>query len=365
MRVMQLIPSLAVGGAERMVATLARQLRLFGHTVTVVSMYGARGTWIEHELESERLPTHFLEKKHGVDLRMVPRVGQVLLQFRPDVLHTHMYTLKYALPALLLHRRCGVVHTVHTLAHAELDSWSQAVQRFAFKLGVAPVAIGEAVDESHRSIYGRPCRCIIPNGICLSDYAESPSARKAIRASLSIPLEAPVFVAIGMLRPAKNHPALLRAFASERLREAGAHLLLAGDGELRKGLEDQARALELQSRVHFLGVRSDVSSLLSAADVFVLASLREGNPLSVMEAMAAGRPIVATAIGCLPEMVPESSGRLVRPGDADALEGAMAQLACDLPLARGMGRAAADLARQRFAASSMARAYEDLYAHVA
>lgn len=365
MRVMQLIPSLTVGGAERMVATLTHHLRLLGHTVAVVSMYPPRRTWIEDELNSEGVPIHFLGKRRGLDLRMVPRIARVLGGFRPDVLHTHMYTLKYALPALALHRRCGVVHTVHTLAEAELDRWSQAVQRFAFTAGVVPVAIGEAVAASLRSTYGRTFRFIIPNGIPVSGYASTPDLGRVTRAALGIPPDAPTFVAIGMLNPAKNHQALLRAFASERLRRAGARLLLAGDGELRQDLENQARGLGLRERVHFLGVRSDVSTLLAAADVFVLASRREGNPLSVMEAMAAGKPIVATAVGCLPEMVPESAGRLVAPDDVGALEAAMAQLACDLSLARAMGGAAAQVARERFDASSMARAYEELYARVA
>lgn len=365
MRVMQLTPSLAVGGAERMVATLSQQLRLAGHTVAVVSLFNPCETWIEAELRSDGIPLYFLGKKGlGLDLRMVPRVAQVFHQFRPDVLHTHMQTLKYGLPALALRPRCRVVHTVHTIAGTE-DRYSKAFQRIAFQAGVVPVAIGEAVGASLRTLYGLPFDRVIPNGIPVSNFVESAGARDAMRVSLNIPALGPVFVAVASLRPEKNHQALLRAFASERLRDAGAHLLLAGDGELRRDLEEQARTLVIQDRVHFLGVRSDVSCVLAAADIFVLASRREGNPLSVMEAMAAGKPIIATAVGCLPEMVPESAGRLVAPGDVGALEGAMAQLASDLPLARALGRAAAQVARERFDAASMAKAYEELYAHVA
>jgi glycosyltransferase involved in cell wall biosynthesis len=363
-RVLQLIPSLVVGGAERMVATLSRHLRRRGHTVAVVSMYPPFGTWIEAELRSEGVSLHFLGKKRGLDVRMVPRIARALHHFQPDVLHTHMYTLKYALPALALRRRCGVVHTVHTLASSELDRWSKLLQRVAFRAGVVPVAIGEAVAESLLAAYGRPAHRIIPNGIPVSDYVGPPGAREGVRTSLGIPPDAPIFVSVGMLNRAKNHETLLRAFASDRLRAAGAHLLLAGEGDLRRELEDLARALELSDRVRFLGVRTDVSSLLAAADVFVLASRREGNPLSVMEAMAAGKPVVATRVGCLPEMVPESAGRLVAAGDAAALEDAMVRLASAPPLARAMGSAAARVARERFDASRMADAYEEVYAEV-
>lgn len=347
-----------------MVAILTHHLRQWGHTVAVVSMYDPLGTWIEAGLRSEGVPLHFLGKRRGLDMRMVPRIARTLHRFQPDVLHTHMYSLKYALPALALHRRCGAIHTVHTLASAELDRWSKVVQRLAFAAGVAPVAIGQAVADSLRATYGRSAYRVIANGIPVSEYAGPPGAREVVRASLGIPPHAPTFVSIGMLNRAKNHEALLGAFASDRLRSVGAHLLLAGDGELRQELEGRARALGIGGTAHFLGVRTDVSSLLAAADVFVLASRREGNPLSVMEAMAAGKAIVATRVGCLPEMVPEGAGRLVASDDTGALEAAMCQLARDLPLARALGSAAAEVARERFDAAVMARAYEQLYLEV-
>ena len=364
MRVMQLIPTLTVGGAERMVATLTGHLRRSGHAVAVVSMYDPLGTWIEDALRSEGVPLHFLGKRRGLDVRMVPRVARVIDGFRPDVIHTHLYTLKYALAARAVRRR-AVVHTVHSLAHTELDRWSRLVQRWAFRAGVVPVAIGDAVAASVRSAYGRPELRIIPNGIPVSRYAPREGAGAAVRAALGISPETPTIVAVGMLNRAKNHEALLRALASARLRAIGAHLLLAGDGELRGPLEAEARGLGLEGRVHFLGVRSDVVDVLAAGDVFALASRWEGNPLSVMEAMAAGRPIVATAVGCLPELVSARAGRLVPSGDAAALEDALVRVLSDPGLARAMGAAAAEVARARFDSAVMARAYEELYAQLA
>ncbi|OFX26090.1 MAG: hypothetical protein A2V77_18420 [Anaeromyxobacter sp. RBG_16_69_14] len=111
-------------------------------------------------------------------------------------------------------------------------------------------------------------------------------------------------------------------------------------------------------------MRSDVPAVLAAADAFVLASRREGNPLSVMEAMAAGKPVLATAVGCVPELVPEGAGRLVPPGEPSSLEAAMYEIACDLGLARAMGGVAARFARERFDDTDMARAYERLYGAV-
>src|SRR6266568_518642 len=361
MRVLQAIPTLCVGGAERMMANLTRQLRRRGYEVEVVSMYDPLGTWIEAGLRAEGVPLHFLGKRPGVDLRMLPRIASVLRRFRPDVLHSHMYALKYALPALGAHRSCRVVHTVHTVAEVEAGWASQIVSSVAFRTCVASVAIGDAVAESVRKVYGIAPRRTIANGIPVGDYVARPGEREAIRAELAIPTEAPTFVTVAQFVTAKNHAGLLDAFASERLRSIGAHLLLAGDGELRRDAERKADTLGLRDRVRFLGVRSDIPRVLAAADIFVLASRREGNPLSVMEAMAAGKPVVATAVGCVPELVTDGTGEVVQPGDSGALAAAMYRLGSDLSRARGYGLIAARLARERFDDAAMVTAYEQLY----
>jgi glycosyltransferase involved in cell wall biosynthesis len=359
MRILHVIPSLGVGGAERTVAILADLLRRMGHSVGVASMYDSLGTWIEADLRSEGIALHFLGKRPGLDLRMVPRIERVIRRFRPDVVHTHMHTLKYALPGVA-RWRCRAIHTVHTLA-GRSGAMQRAIDRLAFKAGVIPVAIGQAVAQSMLEAFRIPQCRIVPNGIPVSDFEPSAEARDAVRVALAIPADAPTFVAIARFSHVKNHAALIRAFSSKRLESIGAHLLLAGDGELRGEVETQVRALNLRSRVHFLGVRSDVARLLAAADVFVLASRAEGNPLSIMEAMASGKPVVATAVGCVPELVPAGAGRLAPSGDEGALEAAMFEFASDPALARAAGAAASRHARERFDAAHMAKAYEQLY----
>jgi glycosyltransferase involved in cell wall biosynthesis len=365
MRILQIIPTLGVGGAERVVSLLARHLHRSGHSVGVVSLYDPQGTWIESELRSEGVPLQFLAKRRGFDVRMIPRIARVLDRYRPDVIHTHLYVLKYVLPAVAVSRRCSVVHTVHNLAEREVERLSRIVHSVAFRAGVVPVAIGDAVAASMLRLYRLPPRHRIPNGIPVSDYAPPSGARAEVRASLGIPGDAPTFVSVGRLEPQKNTRLLIEAFSSRRLRSRQAHLLLAGDGELRSELEEQARNLGVADRVRFLGVRPDVPRVLAAADAFVLASRYEGNPLTVMEAMAAGKPVVATAVGCIPELVCAAAGLLVAPGDAGALESALVELASDLPRARAKGAAGLRIARARFDVSVMANAYEQLYGEVA
>ncbi len=164
---------------------------------------------------------------------------------------------------------------------------------------------------------------------------------------------------MGRLNPQKNHRLLLDAFAAAAI--PGAHLLIAGEGDLRPELEARSAALGIATTVHFLGVRADVPRLFGAADALVMPSSWEGNPLVVMEAMAAGLPVVATRVGCVPELVSPDTGKLTEPGDRDGLAMAMTAMAGDLVRARRLGRAATLIANERFSSEAMARAYEALY----
>jgi glycosyltransferase involved in cell wall biosynthesis len=340
-----------------MVSSLTRNLRRRGHGVAVVSLAGAQGNAVEAALREDGVELHFLGAARG-RAALVRGVAHVRAEFRPDVIHTHLGAMKYVVTGF---GRCGFVHTVHNLAQHDSAWKNRILQYVAFRAGVVPVAIGEAVAATVRRVYGISPR-IIPNGIPVASYAPSAAARAEVRASLGIPEGVPTFVTVARFSPQKDHETLLRALSSRRLRALGVHCLLAGDGELRASLEQLVRELGIGERVHFLGIRSDVPRVLAAADVFVLSSRFEGNPLAVMEAMAAGRPVVAAVVGCVPELVEECAGELVAAGNPDALEDAMYHLANDPALARAKGTAAARIASARFDEAIMVRSYEQLYA---
>jgi glycosyltransferase involved in cell wall biosynthesis len=158
---------------------------------------------------------------------------------------------------------------------------------------------------------------------------------------------------------------LLEAFARRPNADPRAYLLLLGDGACRPDLETRVRDLNLQSKIRFLGQRSDVPVVLGSADVFVLASQNEGNPLSLMEAMAAGLPVVATAVGGVPELIEDQiSGLLVARGDCDGMAATMLRLLHDAELRRTMAASAGQRAAQAFSASQMAQGYADLYERI-
>lgn len=357
MRVLQLIPSLQVGGAERVVALLVEELQALGHEPSVVALGSPSGSWIEEDLRSRGVEPVFLGKAAGLDLRVVPRLAKALRSLRPDVVHTHLHVLKYLLPAQSAWR-CPVVHTLHNLADREATKADQRLQQVAFRAHVEPVAIGDAVAASARVLYGVDVAAVIPNGIAIDGLRTDAGARAELREELGLGSDAVVFVVVGRLNPQKNHAGLLEALT----RCPEGHLLVVGEGELRAELEARVEALGLSSRVQFLGVRGDVPRLYAASDLLVLSSHYEGNPLVVMEAMAAGLPVVATAVGCVPELVGPATGRLVVAGDPEALGRALAELASDGMLRQDLGVEGARVARVRFASSSMAREYARLYA---
>ncbi len=358
-RVLHVVPDLVPYGLERIVASLIGHRDGSRFDVSVASLYGELEGNIGASLERQGARVFYLGKKRGLDPRMVPRLACVIAEVRPRVLHTHNYVLRYALPAGLGRGIEAVVHTIHNVAGREVDRLGRWLQWWAFRHGVHPVAIAAEVAATFRQVYSLPEPTLIPNGIAVEDYRSGFETREAWRSREGFAAGDLLFTCVARFSEQKNHAMLLDAFASQNGRT---HLLLAGDGELRSHLERRVDGLGLAGRVHFLGRREDVPAILAASDVFVLASLWEGNPLSVMEAMAAGLPAVVTAVGGVPELL--KSGRhgfVVPPGNTADFASAMTMLAESPQLRQRMGAAAGAHASAHFDHRQMVAAYESLY----
>jgi glycosyltransferase involved in cell wall biosynthesis len=184
-------------------------------------------------------------------------------------------------------------------------------------------------------------------------------ARAEARSALGLPADGALLVAVGNLYPVKDHATLLRAAA----RLDGARVAIAGRGGEEANLRRLAEELGLAPRLHLLGVRDDVERVLAAADVFVQCSRSEGLPLSLLEAMAASRPVVVTRVGGMPDAVLDGeAGCVVPPGDPAALAAAIAQLLADRDRAAALGRAARARAEAEFSVEAMLERYRALYA---
>ena len=354
-RVMIVVHGLETGGAEMMVLHLARELDRAGHPVRVVSLHGDE-TDVAGLMRRAGIDVVALNKAGGPDPRTVLRLRAQMRDFSPTVVHTHLPVLEYVLPAARLYgRRVGIIHTVHNLARAETrHRVLRAVNRRAFSHGVVPVALNEEVRSSICREYALPPSAVpvVGNGIDL-DAFRGPQRRGLRGAGARL-------LCVARLAPAKNHALLLQTVA--RLRESGrdVSLTLVGDGPLRGRLEELARELGISERVRFAGRRTDTPAFYRDCDLFVLLSDYEGMPMSIIEAMASGLPVVATRAGGVGELVDDGvSGALVE-ADAAAAAEAIAAI-CDDPALYARLSAGAVRTSSRYSATAMMEKYVGLY----
>jgi glycosyltransferase involved in cell wall biosynthesis len=203
------------------------------------------------------------------------------------------------------------------------------------------------------------------HGVDATVFRPDPAARDRLRRTLGLDVEALLFTTVAMLRPGKGLEYLLQAVAKMRSRTPVARVLIVGDGEERPKLETLVAALGLTEVVRFVGVRSDVPGLLAAADVYVHPSLSEALPISVLEAMAVGLPVVASSVGGIPEIVAdEQTGMLVPPAHADQLAAAMLRL-LDPGLRATMGAAGRAWVETHATTRGWLESHRDLYRRVA
>lgn len=354
MKILQVIPYFCFGGAETMCENLTYALKKQGHEVVVVSLYAER-TPISERMEQAGVKIRYLDKKLGLDVSMVSKLTKIMKAERPDVVHTHLDVIKYAVAAAKLAgvRKC--VHTVHSVAHKEAEGRIQKIiNTLYYKLGWSvPIALSAEVQDTIVDFYGlkKEAVPVIRNGVDLSKCLVKESYR----------LHTPVkLLHVGRFDVPKNHAGLLRAF--QKLLEAcpDCQLELVGDGDLRPQIEQLIDELGIRDRVVLHGMQSNVHPYLQDADMFVLPSTYEGNPMTIIEAMGTGLPIVATRVGGIPDMVRDGETALLVPCEEETVWKACETLITDEALRESLGtRAKQDSVR--FSAEFMAAKYCEIY----
>lgn len=354
MKILQVIPYFCFGGAETMCENLTYALKSMGHTVTVVSLYNER-TPISQRMEQAGVKILYLDKKFGLDLSMVPKLAKILRAERPDAVHTHLDVIKYAVAAARLSGIKKCVHTVHNVADKEAEgSLQKIINKTYFSLGWSvPVALSPLVQGTIREFYGIPQEKIpvIYNGADLSRCIPKEDYNAG---------ETFTFVHIGRFNEQKNHKGLLDAFQKVLSRHPDCRLELLGDGELLEQTKAYAEALGIAERVRFLGSQSNVYPYLHQADAFLLPSNYEGMPMTIIEAMGTGLPIVATKVGGVPDMLTDGESGLLTPVEPEAVAEACERLITDEALRTMLGTNAKRNSR-RFSAEYMATEYVKLY----
>ena len=348
-----MLGSFGIGGGERVALDLAVGQRDAGAEVAVVSLEEPADGPLAADYEAQGIEIVRVHKKAGgVDLTLVPRLARVFRRWRADVVHTHNPPpLIYGAPASKIARaRC--VHTKHG-ANA-MPSRRRLLSRAAGRFVDAFVCVSEMTAATARGQREVPEDRIvtIENGIDLSRFAPSAETRQAVRAELGIPPHAFVVGTVGRIVAEKNQALLVEAVAPDL--SGTLQLVIAGDGPLLPSLRAMVEQLGERARyVHLLGARRDVPRLYTAFDTFALSSDSEGLPLVIVEAMAAGLPVISTDVGGIAAVVVDGETGLLLPrGDAHALASKIATLAAAPTVGvrfgeEGRGRALARYSRQR------------------
>lgn len=354
------VVSLEVGGLERIVVDLARVGVERGHRVTVICL--ERPGELADAARRAGAAVVCLDKPPGRVPGLTAAAAKLLAGLAPDVVHTHQVgPLWYLGPAA---GRAVVVHTEHidnvgkaagVLPKLKLRwLWHRAARHAGRFCGVSADV---AASAGRYGTVPRRKLAVVLNGIDTARY-DRPERRAAARAELGVPADAPLVGTVGRLSEVKRQDLLLRA--ARQL--PGVHVVLVGDGPERENLVRLAGELGLAGRAHFAGYRADPELVLPAFDVFALTSRLEGLPLSLLEAWAAGLPVVSTAVGGVPKVVRDgANGLLVASGDGAALAAALARLLADPAAAARLGAAGRDAVRADYSLKRMADEYEGHY----
>jgi sugar transferase (PEP-CTERM/EpsH1 system associated) len=361
LRVAHVVLSMELGGLETIVVDLVRESRRVGQSVAVVCL--EQPGVLAAQVEALGTQVTCLDKPCGLRMELIGRLESLWRELQPAVVHTHQIgALFYAGPAA---RRAGVplvVHTEHGKHYGQRRrtrwlGWLAGRHAARFFCVSADIA---AAAEAYRIVPRRKLH-VVPNGIDLERFRDR-GERSTVREMLGIPPGAPTIGTVGRLCEVKRQDLLIGAFERVRARLGDAHLLLVGDGPWMGRLRELVASLGLADRVHFAGYQAQPAPYHQAMNVFALTSQSEGMPLVVLEAWAAGVPVVATRVGGLPDLVDDGrTGVLVDFGDEDALARALCDLLANPDSAGRLGEAGRQQVESRFSLRRMADEYQRHY----
>jgi len=356
-RIVQIAETLEVGGVERLAVSLALEQRRAGHEPYLYCLM--RGGLLADKARAEGIPVRVFDKTPGVSPRLVVRLTRQLREDAADVVHTHNPGVHPY--GALAARLAGIAAVVNTRHGVTTSAGATHVERYFRATMCLTGRVVCVSDHSRRVLVGQrrlPARkaCVIHNGVTVSEFGGSARCRENGHGAR--------FGTVGRLVPVKGHRILIAAFAMLLRRMPEAHLSIAGDGPLFGEIRNDIDDLGIGARVALKGETRDVPGMLRNFDFFVCSSVSEGLPLTVLEAMAAGLPIVSTRVGGVPEVAPEGQvAWYCDPGNADDLARAMYEAANSAD-AGERGCAARAIACSRFTISHTQQEYDKLYREV-
>lgn len=359
--VLHLCESSDTGGAESVLISIVEHLdkTKFGSTVCLLSE-----GWLKDELEARGVETFVIRQPRPFDFGWLVRAHRLLREKCIDVMHSHEFSTNFHATLLSVVTGIPLIATSHGKNYYSDKLRRRVAYRFVARHGKM-VAVSHDLKRFMIERVGIPPEqiSVVHNGIDLKRYSPD-DISSAVRREVGIDAAQYVLGTVGNLFAVKGQVYLLRAFRQVLDHAPTSVLLIAGDGDQLMPLQQECQNLGIAERVRFLGFRGDVPRLLQAFDVFVLPSLSEGLPLSILEALSLERAIVATNVGGNSEIIENGlNGYLVPPADPDSIAKAILRLLGDPALATRLGRAGRNRVEEAFSLENMIWEYQSLYEH--
>jgi glycosyltransferase involved in cell wall biosynthesis len=298
LKVLQIIPSFGVGGAEKLVLDYLTYFDKDKVEIKAISMYGNKDTIHDRIIKEKGLDVIYLNKKPGLDLSMVPQIRKVVKEFKPNIIHTHMNSMKYVSLSVMNNREIKLFHTIHNEPEKDATGVDKILNTLAFKyLGCTPIALSDELIDKVNSFYDVNHTIALKNGIYLDNFKNIKASQEDIRNKLNLPEDSFVIGHVGRFSKQKNHDYIVDIFKKFSELNEDSYLILVGDGELKSKINQKVEELGLAKKVRFLGIRQDIPELIKCMDVFLFPSFYEGFPITLIEAQATGvRCVISDSI---------------------------------------------------------------------
>jgi glycosyltransferase involved in cell wall biosynthesis len=368
-RIVWLIDSLGLGGAERLLVNYLPYFNTARFQSRVCALQVKNGNPIAADIRRLGVPVDFVPLRHLRDPLGLPRLVRYLRRHGPGLLHTQLEfadTLGSVAAKILHLPSVTTLHTLNTPDQGTRRYWRHQLQWWSLRhFCDRVVAVSEGARQHHIRLGKLAPEKVVTlyNGIDLSGFSlNGQFDRRASRQALGIPPDAPLLITVAVLRPPKGIQYLIEALPTILQAVPEARYLVVGDGQHKNSLKVLAQTYGVAERVIFTGARSDIPALLALSDLFVLPTLTEALPTVLAEAMAAQKPIVASNVGGVPEMIEHGrNGLLVPPADPASLAAACLQLLQDQAHAQAMACAGREIVEQRFNIHKQVAHLGDLY----
>ncbi|MBN1543379.1 glycosyltransferase [candidate division KSB1 bacterium] len=363
-KILQLVSSGGFYGAENVILELAKAMRAseFDSLIGVFNNRYQPHLELAQEAHNLGLPVQLFPCAHPLDRHTLSHIRRVVAAEGIDLIHSHGYKANFY-AWMAGKNRTSLITTCHLWTGTSLKNRAyEILDRTCLNRFDQIVAVSPAL-EAQVLAHGitRSKVQMILNGIDTVRFAKL-SNTSPLKNSFSLPLEAPIITTIGRLTEQKGHLYLLQAVPSILRSRPDIHFLIVGDGHLKEKLQKSIQDLSISNSVHLVGAHKDIPGILALTDIFVLPSVDEGLPMVILEAMAAGKPIVATKVGGVAKAVEHNqTGLLIEPRDPHVLAIALLDLLQDINRCRALAQAAQRKAKADFSSAAMGSRYLEIY----